>query len=307
MYYREDSELPLVQELHVMNREPTHLNQKVWRILDQRGHESALDAIDSFAMDDTLCASVGGKLSPPTARLWVHRDTVVLGIQDTRLPFIAEGLNYLEAKGYRVIVRNSGGLAVVLDEGVLNISLVMPVDRPFADIDDGFEAMRQLVEELLHPYVRHIAVGEVEGSYCPGRYDLSIRGVKFAGISQRRTKGGMAVQVFLLVSGSGRRRAEVLKQFYQLAGAAQEPRGKLFPSINPETMASLTELLSIGMNTDMLKQRLVEVLQNRSSRIITTSRFPFEEERFQLNRRRMVERNEKSLYKFDKIKREMPL
>jgi len=99
----------------------------------------------------------------------------------------------------------------------------------------------------------------------------------------------------------------VLKQFYQLAGAAQEPRGKLFPSINPETMASLTELLSIGMNTDMLKQRLVEVLQNRSSRIITTSRFPFEEERFQLNRRRMVERNEKSLYKFDKIKREMPL
>ncbi len=56
-------------------------------------------------------------------RTWVHHHTVVLGIQDSRLPYIDDGRAYLEAQGYRVIVRNSGGLAVMLDDGVLNISI----------------------------------------------------------------------------------------------------------------------------------------------------------------------------------------
>ena len=53
-------------------------------------------------------------------------NTIVLGIQDTRLPFLEEGISIFKGRGLSVIVRNSGGLAVVLDEGVLNISLVFP-------------------------------------------------------------------------------------------------------------------------------------------------------------------------------------
>ena len=44
---------------------------------------------------------------------------------------------------------------------------------------------------------------EIIGSYCPGSYDLSIDGRKFAGISQRRLRQGIAVQVYLCVEGSG--------------------------------------------------------------------------------------------------------
>lgn len=53
----------------------------------------------------------------------------MLGIQDTRLPFLEDGVKLLEDEGYRVIVRNSGGLAVVLDEGVLNISLIFEDEK----------------------------------------------------------------------------------------------------------------------------------------------------------------------------------
>ncbi len=67
--------------------------------------------------------------SPATARSWVHHRTIVLGIQDTRLPFLEDGVKLLEDEGYRVIVRNSGGLAVVLDEGVLNISLIFEDEK----------------------------------------------------------------------------------------------------------------------------------------------------------------------------------
>ncbi len=68
-------------------------------------------------MDDTLCHLVGQGMSEPTIRTWVHDNTVVLGIQDHRLPYVQEGMDLLEKRGYKSIVRNSGGLAVVLDSG----------------------------------------------------------------------------------------------------------------------------------------------------------------------------------------------
>ena len=53
-----------------------------------------------------------------------------------------------------------------------------------------------------------IEAREIVGSYCPGSYDLSIKGKKFAGISQRRIRKGVAVQIYLCVNGSGSERAE---------------------------------------------------------------------------------------------------
>lgn len=283
-----------------MKQDHSHLEQPIWRVIDQSDLGPEFDALDSFAMDDTLCASVGTKSSPPVVRLWVHHDTVVLGIQDSRLPGIAAGMDYLAAQGYRVIVRNSGGLAVPLDRNVLNISLILPVDSVFSEIDHGYEAMRQFVVEMLQPYESKVEAGEIAGSYCPGRYDLSIAGRKFAGISQRRTKGGMAVQLFLLASGSGRERAEVIQQFYRLA-VPDNVKNVTHPSVRPETLASLSELLSEDVTVDALRQRLMDVLQNHSERLITTQLFSDEEGAFQHNRQRMIARNEKSLCSFDKI------
>ena len=47
-------------------------------------------------------------------RTWVHQHTVILGIHDSRLPYLHDGIRFLtEEQGY-AIVRNSGGLGVVL-------------------------------------------------------------------------------------------------------------------------------------------------------------------------------------------------
>ena len=91
-------------------------------------------------------ASVGSGYSTATARSWVHHQTIVLGIQDTKLPFLEDGLHYLEQQGYRYIVRNSGGLAVVLDEGVLNLSLIFPDTDKGIDINRGYDAMWSLIK-----------------------------------------------------------------------------------------------------------------------------------------------------------------
>lgn len=270
------------------------LIQPKWRIIDQSSLGPYFDAKQSFAIDDTLCAAVGKGLSPATARSWVHHDTIVLGIQDTRLPYLKEGIAFLEEAGYKVIVRNSGGLAVVLDSGVLNVSLIFQDKKNGIDIDRGYEAMYELIKRVLSPYNAKVEAYEIAGSYCPGSYDLSIGGKKFAGISQRRLRGGVAVQIYLCADGSGSARAEVIRRFYDIA--LQDERGKtkaVYPDIRPETMASLSELLKKGISVQDLMLALLTQLEELSGDIFQAPLSGEEESEYEKNLLRMIERNKK--------------
>lgn len=82
---------------------------------------------------------------------------------------------FLKQNNFNVIVRNSGGLAVVLDEGVLNVSLLFQETEKGIDIDLGYDTMWHLIKEMLKDYDVTIEAKEIVGSYCPGSYDLSIR------------------------------------------------------------------------------------------------------------------------------------
>ncbi|MBU5263773.1 lipoyl-[GcvH]:protein N-lipoyltransferase [Bacillus atrophaeus] len=270
------------------------LMQPKWRIIDQSSLGPYFDAKQSFAMDDTLCASVGKGLSPATARSWVHHQTIVLGIQDTRLPYLEDGVRLLENEGYRVIVRNSGGLAVVLDEGVLNISLIFEDQKKGIDIDRGYEAMVELMKRMLKSYEAKIEAYEIEGSYCPGSYDLSIGGKKFAGISQRRLRGGVAVQIYLCADKSGSERADLIRRFYQAAlkDKSNDVKG-VYPDIRPETMASLSELLQTDITVQDLMLSLLTELKQLGIHLYSAGLTIDEELEFEKNLVRMVERNEK--------------
>ena len=137
------------------------IRQPEWRVFDQTTIESTDDAKSSFAVDDVLCESVGKGESAPIIRAWVHDDTISLGIQDTRLPYLKDGLKFLEKRGYQYIARNSGGLAVVLDSGVLNLSLIFAENVNRISIDEGFLAMVSLIKDMLAPYQLDIEVREI--------------------------------------------------------------------------------------------------------------------------------------------------
>lgn len=240
------------------------LRQPVWRLIDQSSLGDAFDARQSFAMDDTLCRSVGSGESPAAARLWVHQKTVVLGIQDTRLPHLGDALHILQDAGYRWVVRNSGGLAVVLDDGVLNLSLIFSEKKCPLTIDVVFEAMVDFVKIVLAPLGQQIDVGEIAGSYCPGRYDLSVDGRKFAGMSQRRVRDGAAVQVYLCVNGNGAARARLIRNFYRrgIQGASTTFD---YPDIDPSLMASLSEICGQDLTAAMLRHAVIQTLQTFGS------------------------------------------
>jgi len=270
------------------------LRQDKWRVIDQSALGPEFHALQSFGTDDTLCESVGKGESPATARAWVHHDTVVLGIQDTRLPYLEDGLDYLERQGYKYIVRNSGGLAVVLDEGVLNLSLVLPEKEKAIDINRGYDAMWLLVKELFADFNKSIEAKEIAASYCPGSYDLSIGGKKFAGISQRRLKKGVAVQIYLCVSGKGSQRAELIRRFYERAINGERTKFT-YPKVQPEVMASLSELFGVELTIQEVMLRLLTFLQANSNELTSGFLNGDELELFDHYYQRVIERNEKFL------------
>jgi octanoyl-[GcvH]:protein N-octanoyltransferase len=263
-------------------------NQKEWRIVDQTKTHPSFTPLFSFAMDDTLCTSVSEGTSPAVIRAWVHHNFVVLGNRDYKLAHVQQGMQYLAEEGYEAIVRNSGGAAVVLDEGVLNLSLVLPAEGTFSTINAGYDAMVYLIRLLLEPYRATVDTGEIHGSYCPGDYDVSIGGRKFGGLAQRRRRGSVAVQAFLLVSGSGNARADMLREFYERAAGAEDEG---YPVIGSERVASLEELLGVPLTVDALMGRLPFILEQHGASLSSSQLLPDETQEFNRNIERMQERN----------------
>jgi octanoyl-[GcvH]:protein N-octanoyltransferase len=196
----------------------------------------------------------------------------------------------LRQQGFEPIVRNSGGLAVVLDEGVLNISLIFPEKEKGIDINRGYDAMWELVKQMFADFGQEIEAREIIGSYCPGSYDLSIGGKKFAGISQRRLRKGVAVQIYLGVEKSGGRRAELIRDFYSLALKGKETKF-IYPEVQPEVMASLTELLGTQLTVQDVLIRLMLQLKDNSGHLYSGQLLPHELELLPGYYTRVVERN----------------
>lgn len=270
------------------------LQQPIWRFYDQSISAKQRSPLESFATDDTLCQLVGQLASPPTIRTWVHDASVVLGIQDHRLPYVQQGMDLLKERGYDPIVRNSGGLAVVLDEGVLNISIVLSEQTEALSINDGYDVMVALVKGLFPEVADQIEAYEIVGSYCPGSYDLSIEGKKFAGISQRRLRQGVAVQIYLCIEGSGSDRAALIRDFYKESIRGEETKFT-YPNIVPDVMASLSELIDASLTVEAVVIRLQQLLNNMAEEIRVE---PFHDEELTLYTfylQRVLDRNTKML------------
>ncbi|SEO22481.1 octanoyl-[GcvH]:protein N-octanoyltransferase [Amphibacillus marinus] len=255
--------------------------------------ENNFSAWESFAIDDALAESVNAGHSAEIIRLWRHQDTVVLGIADTRLPYLAEAAKWLLDQGYQPVVRNSGGLAVVADQGVLNISLLLR-DGQKTSIHQGYADMVTFVRALFANWTDQIEAFEVVGSYCPGDYDLSIGGQKFAGISQRRVRNGIAVQIYLAIEEDQQQRAKLIKEFYQIGIQGKSTRF-IYPNVDPDTMAALATLLNVQLTVEDVINEINRHLTTHELTLDKTALQKDELASYQIRRQQMIERNKKAL------------
>jgi len=63
----------------------------------------------------------------PRAHLWQAPQCLIVTRKDTRLPRYQDACAQLAAEGWPVFVRDSGGTAVPHGAGILNLSLMLPV------------------------------------------------------------------------------------------------------------------------------------------------------------------------------------
>ncbi|WP_028609982.1 lipoate--protein ligase family protein [Paenibacillus harenae] len=215
-------------------------------ILDRTNDYAGRDVLYSFALDELLCRHTG-KGGPSICHIWRYPRGFVMGLRDSRLPGAGEAQRRLEAEGWSAVVRNSGGAAVPLDLGVINISIILP--KPSVQsfhFHDDFERMYALIRLALEETSCEVQKGEISGAYCPGEYDLSINGMKFCGIAQRRQTHASIVQAFVVAEGSGRERTRLVRSFYDQAAIGEGPFDH--PVVTDTSTASLQELTRLGVH-----------------------------------------------------------
>src|SRR5699024_1830465 len=138
-----------------------------------------------------------------------------------------------------------------------------------------YEIMYQLITHMLRDVSNKIKAYEIVGSYCPGKYDLSIDGVKFAGISQRRIRDGVAVQIYIDAEGRQEERANIIRDFYQI-GKGDAQTSFTYPDVEPDKMGSLSSITGIPISIEDMKERTKQLF-NHFSHVHHTSSFSEEE------------------------------
>lgn len=209
-----------------------------------------------FALTDALITAAG-ETKTPMIHFWQTTPIAILGMMDTRITHFEPALEVLEAYDHGYMVRNSGGLAVVGDPGVLNVSLIYPSGEQRIPIDSAYQFMLDFIRATFYPHFpQAIEAYEITNSYCFGDFDLSINGRKIAGISQRRIQNGIAIMLYISVNGNQQARAQMLKEFYEVGLDGSEPTGR-YPEIHPQVMTTLEEAYATEFSVAKVKEMML--------------------------------------------------
>ena len=201
------------------------------------------DIMYPLAWEEMMCRRVG-EGEAPIMHIWRHPYALTIGMRDRRLPRAAQAMDKLRDEGCSVAVRVSGGAAVPLDEGVINVSIILPNPDRKIELHGDFARMVSLIAGAASPWTTDSKAGEIEGAFCPGDYDVSVNGRKFCGIAQRRQTKAYILTGFVIVEGNGEERRRLAREFYDEASGELAP-GDAYPEVREGSMGSLDELAGV--------------------------------------------------------------
>jgi lipoate-protein ligase A len=198
------------------------MNLEIRRGLPGASAESDI-AGEMQLLEDVLARPETGVL-----RLWRSSPCLVVTSLLAQRKEFAAAAEASAQRGWPVVVRRTGGGPVPQTSGTLNVSLAYanPRDR-VPGIDAAFRQFSDAMLGALKICGVTATVGEIEGSCCPGRYDMAIGGRKIIGVAQRRRQGAKegqllsAVLVHAMVWVEGELNPEIdqLERFLAEAGA----------------------------------------------------------------------------------------
>ena len=144
------------------------------------------DPLIELKQDDENLSSLRAGYAAPSLRLWMTAPSAIVSKRESELPHFEKAASALQAKGWPIYVRSTGGTICPLGPGILNLSYVNRFK--FADRFSAAASYTWFCSKLLQS-VSHFGVagtvGSVPGCYCDGGYNIVVSGKKLIGTSQR--------------------------------------------------------------------------------------------------------------------------
>ncbi|ROL87098.1 lipoate--protein ligase [Pseudomonas chlororaphis] len=153
----------------------------------------------------------------------------------SRLPGFDQACDALAASGWPVLLRETGGEPVPQSAATVNIALVYAPPRSEGDqnrIETGYRRLCQPICDLLSELGGEPFLGEVEGAFCDGRFNVNLNGRKMVGTAQRwrQSKGGTRpvglVHGALLLDDERETMVAAVNRFNQACGLEQRCRAE---------------------------------------------------------------------------------
>jgi lipoate-protein ligase A len=195
-------------------------------------HERPL--ADGIAAEAEWMASAAATGSA-AAHLWHSEPALVVPRSYTTLPGWPAA-----ARAHRVLVRASGGGVVPQGPGLLNLSLVWRADADATEgTPSGTEAIYRALCDALAEALARLGIAAapqaVQGSFCDGRFNLSVAGRKLVGTAQSwRRVAGMPVvlaHAVIVVDADPQALTEAANAFERDLGSGRRHRAEALTSV----------------------------------------------------------------------------
>lgn len=153
----------------------------------------------------------------------------------SRLPGFEYACEVSAANGWPVLLRETGGEPVPQSSATVNIALVYAPPRSEGDLGRIETAYRRLCDpicQVLDELGGVASLGEVEGAFCDGRFNVNLDGRKMVGTAQRwrQSKGGQRpvglVHGALLLDDERESMVAAVNRFNEACGLEQRVRAE---------------------------------------------------------------------------------
>jgi lipoate-protein ligase A len=173
-----------------------------------------------------------------------------------RLPGFEAACEVSAAAGWPVLLRDTGGEPVPQSATTINIALVYAPPRSEGDlnrIESGYLRLCEPICQLLDELGGTSSLGEIEGAFCDGRFNVNLDGRKMVGTAQRwrQSQGGQRpvglVHGAMLVDNERESMVAAVNRFNEACGLEQRVRAESHIALHekftaPHALARLDEL-----------------------------------------------------------------